>query len=258
MKNDSVFMFDRFLLNFRNTVGVNKNSLITSFTLTVVIVMLVNILMGSASGNIYAIYQSKYGILINFYYIFLYIIGFKIASTAFYETRRRDEKSAYLLLPSSMLEKYLSRLIMTTVIFFIKYTIAFYIGWVLGSVVNFWLFCLPLFFLNLYVPGFWNIIAVFVTLQSFFFLGGIYFRKFPIIKTVASIFFITVIISIILFFSSLFFKIAGSVLSGNFDINYVSRNFLIIRYGYIGLFNVLIPIICWLIGYYKLKETSIT
>ena len=257
MRTEPEFDLDRFYLNFRYTAGVNYNSLITSFVLTVVIVMLVNILMGAASGNIYALYQSKYDILINLYYIFLYIIGFKIASTAFYEIKRKNEKIAYLLLPSSMPEKYLCRLIMTTLLFFIKYTVAFYLGWLLSSVVNFWLFGLPLVFFNIYVPNFWNIIAVFVVLQSLFFLGGIYFRKFPIIKTVASIFLISVVIVIIMFFSALFFKVTGAVMSGNLDVNYLTRSFIVIKYWYIGLFYAFIPIMCWLIGYFKFKETSI-
>ncbi|MCP4180720.1 MAG: hypothetical protein GY756_23415 [bacterium] len=257
MKNDSSFSLNRFWLNFKYTFGINYRHLLTVFILTVVIIMLLNVIYGAVSDSIVFVYQAKYATLVNIYFIFLYISGLKLASTAFIELKDKDEKIAYLMIPSSIFEKYLCRLLMTTVIFFIKYTAAYLLGWFIGSVINYLLFGFPIFYLNLYIFGFWKIIAFFIVCHSIFFLGGICFRKFSIIKTIASVFFILVMIIIVILVIALILKGSGLIVPSHLNFYHMSKSIIFIKNWYICLLYFFIPIMCWIIGYYKLKESSI-
>jgi hypothetical protein len=257
MKNNSSFSLNRFWLNFKYTAGINYKQLLHVFVLTTVIVMLLNVIYGAVSDSVFLVYQAKYATLINIYFIFLYISGLKVASCAFSELKNKDEKITYLMLPSSTFEKYFCRLLMTTVMFFIKYTVAYLLGWFIGSIINYFLFGFPIYYLNLYIVGFWKIIAFFIVCHSIFFLGGICFKKFAIIKTVASVFLALVIMIIVIILLALILKQSGFIVPNNLNFHHMAKTIDFVKNWYICLLYIFLPIMCWLIGYYKLKESSI-
>ncbi|HJO92968.1 MAG TPA: hypothetical protein QF753_06190 [Victivallales bacterium] len=256
MKKDSSFSLNRFWLNFKYTAGINYTSFLTIFILTVVIVMLLNVILGSVS-SISSVYHSKHTVLANLYFIFLYIIGIKFASSAFSEMKNKDEKITYLMLPASVFEKYFCRLFMTTVIFFIKYTVAYLLGCFIGSIINYYLFGYPVYYLNIYIIGFWKIIAFFIVCHSIFFLGGIWFNKFALIKTIAFVCLILVLAIIVILGLALMLKFNELIGPNNIDFYHMSKSILFIKNWFICLLYIFLPVMCWITGYYKLKESSI-
>ena len=162
------------------------------------------------------------------YYVGLFLCGSLLASLMFADLSDGPKAIHFLLVPASALEKLLSALLYGVVLFFISYTLVYYlVDFIMVKVA--YNAAVTAHHTEFLTPAAAQVVNVFVTpheqgdnfyiyfllayigIQSAFFLGSVYFVKFSYIKTAVSV--------LVAFVSLAFFihKVMGSfVPDGNF------------------------------------------
>ncbi|MGO9308913.1 MAG: hypothetical protein ACLQDL_07825 [Spirochaetia bacterium] len=122
-----------------------------------------------------------------FFQTLLFLGGFIVTSLAFREVWQNGSGLAYLMLPGSLFEKFLAKLIMTSV-GFAAGTLVF-VSAVAGAseALDRVLFGVGHGFFNPFAPAALQAAARYLVFQSFFLLGSIWFRKLAFVKTALSI-----------------------------------------------------------------------
>ncbi|OQP55969.1 hypothetical protein A4H97_20495 [Niastella yeongjuensis] len=137
------------------------------------------------------------------YYAGLFLTGCLFASTIFNDLSEAPKGIHFLLTPASALEKLLTTIVFGVILFFISYTLVFYVFDVImlkvsNGVMASWLeqhhkaARPPQDLLNVFVPDdsakefLFYIMLIFFAVQSIFLLGSVYFVKFQYIKTLVS------------------------------------------------------------------------
>lgn len=193
---------------------------------------------------------------------FLFMIfasGTLYASQYFRDFGSRARGINFLMVPASTFEKFLCSLLYTVVLFFIVFTVAFYL-------VDFLLVAISNSFaptqaektsvINVFEVGFFTFsdqssiifLPIFFSVQSAFLLGSVYFRKYSFIKTVIAIF---------VFWFLMFFLVKlvyNGVMTGDIeDIDEVPQiTILIIKILIYGTAPLL-----WWISYSRLKAKQV-
>ena len=187
--------------------------------------------------------------------IILYVGIISKALNAFAEYRDKERAIAWMMLPGSILEKFLSRLLITSVLLFAVIYISYFIGINLGNIITALILRNPFYF---YIPlndstALQNIIFI-INLHAIFFAGGLYFKKHPFIKTCLTVLIISVCLTALL---SAFGGFAYAIKTSHSGDAYYMMN----RYwpDFAGraaklLFYCIIPVFCWIISFYRLRE----
>ena len=167
------------------------------------------------------------------FYFGLFVLGTFYASQYYHDLGSKPKGSNFLLVPASTFEKFLCSLLFTAVLFFIVFTLAFYLVDVLVVLIA-----------NAFHPSYngvttqegiafkahvanvfnmrelpqnnhlsYYFLVVFLTLQSVALLGSVYFSRYSYIKTVISLTVIIIITFLMLF------KLQESLMpKGNFSL----------------------------------------
>ncbi len=172
---------------------------------------------------------------------------------------------------ASIEEKFLSRLLLTTV------------GYIIVSLVFYWLFSViaagltELFFnrshqiFNPFTPFIWKMIRLFLITQSVIFFGALFFRKNTLLKTISSLTGLGIALSIIVYilvrlifwkyFDGWSLDMSTDLEYGLFSSNIFNETF---RSFFIGLGNVvefsflwIMAPFFWVISYLRLRETEV-
>ncbi len=117
------------------------------------------------------------------YYLILYVGGFIISSFAFGDYHDPGKAFLSLTLPCSNLERFLSRWILTSVIYAIGLLVLYYLFSLISYMINTWVYHQPFQLINILQPELWIEIGTYIVLQSVILLGAITFRKYVLIKT---------------------------------------------------------------------------
>ncbi len=216
---------------------------------------------GAAAGIIiiFSAYTAYTGIpayqLYNKFFAFLlFTAGLIITSGSFREMHLKNKAQYYLLLPASHFEKFLSRLLLTT----IGFSLFTLFGTVVVSYISEGLNTLlfnrhnPIF--NPFTSQVWLTIARYTVLQSIFFLGAVYFRKNNFIKTINVLLLSALILSIIVML--LFRHLFADILQGyRFSMVYANgMSFLRI----VNIFLWIVPApLFWTIAYFRITEAEV-
>lgn len=199
----------------------------------------------------------------------LFIYGFIFTSTAFREAHKKLLIHNWLMLPASTLEKFISKLLISSV------------GFAVASVAVYWIYTLIArlvieVFLGAYLPAFnpfdaivWQMVGHYLILQSIFLLGAVWFRNSNFIKTIVAVVLFSIIIS---FLSSLvawivFNDYFWTLVRGDFNFNIdFSAGFDMARLEGFGsgaavliktiYFGLLAPV-CWFGSWLKLRELEV-
>ncbi len=204
------------------------------------------------------------------YPLFLYTGGFVYTSACFREIHQRDRNSVYLLLPASVIEKFIHRLLTTTIVWILFSLVLYSISSFAAVISVNYAFNAGLPHFNPFSAEIFRTFPVYIINSSLFFLGSVYFRKMHFFKTLLSLFVfsvITVIIASVLariIFSSdisIFFSYG---FGKNFDLSdysliYVEFERIIsvfvktLRL----LYFILIAPLFWFVSYLRLKEVQV-
>ena len=198
---------------------------------------------------------------VGWFAVMLFVWGAIASSRAFRELHDKSRNEAYLLIPASTVEKTVARLLATTVglaIYLLIFTA------VVSVVVTGLLFLIPgsgagLF--NPLDPAVLPLIAGYLFLQSFFFVGAAWFRRRHFIKTTL-ILTLTGVASIVvlLLTVNIVFSPADIADPGSFaELVTGSHRSLTSLFRTLGtIFAILLPTACWTIAWLRVRETQVS
>ena len=262
MRTQNIFSPWRFYLLVRNGLALNKSAIL------IVSAAVGAILLSFSALDTFVGYRPRFHQWI--YLGVLYVGGLIVTSKIFKELHDTVKGSAWLLVPASLLEKASSRIVLSTVMYVVT-TMLIYFGFSLISEGFNWLLFRrhhPLFnpFDQLIING----VALYFVLQAPFLVGAIYFRKHPLSKTILAllgytfVFFVAVILAIWLIFGNYFngffpgletlieqTRTACESITAN-----IEKLGRVVLWVWRIIFWALIPPLCWIICYYRLKETE--
>lgn len=181
-----------------------------------------------------------------FYFIMLYVGGFIYTSNVFNDLHDPRKSFYFLTLPSSNLEKFLSKLLVSSVGYSSGLLLAYYVCSWISMVINFWFFHQTFYPLNIYQPQLWANIGKYIILQSMVLLGAIVFKKHALIKTILTVGCLYLVINILAF-----------LLSANicFDCqNGWSISFRSMMQVGLSIFWVVLAPLCWILTYSRISR----
>jgi hypothetical protein len=214
------------------------------------------------------------------YFFSLFIVGPFYASQFFKQLSSRSKGIDYLMVPASTLEKLLCAVLYGIFLFFIVFTVAFYVvdiitvglanlfhPWYSGEV-NAQGIVRKAHVINVFKgngsPVFY-FFMMFSALQSAFLLGSVYFAQYSYIKTAISVTLACLVIALVgFYFTSFFMPMGGFHDIGNYQVfsnDWKERKLIelphwigkvlefILYYGF--------PPIFWVTTYFRLKEKEV-
>lgn len=189
-----------------------------------------------------------------------FIGGYIFTSTIFSELRTSHRGYLYLTLPASTLEKLVVAWFISSVLYIIAAIVVFYFINLLLMLVAFLTNGEPVQLFNFFDPWMLKIYAIYIVTQSVFLLGAIYFRGVNFLKTLLTLFVISLVLSI---FSAILTRLIVFPGFGNFQF---SNNMPDGIEGFIGdVFVPTVKILFWyvmapfflVVSYYRLKERQV-
>ncbi len=194
METNNIFNIRRLYLLIRRQLLSNATALLIAF--------------GAVAGSLLVIslfvayfQPANLAGLTGLYFTVMFIGGYIFTSNIFAELHQSQRSYQYLTLPVSITERVLSAWILTAVVFpLIAILSMALIVFIANLVMNFTFDMEP--FQSVFSPLSWAAIKVYVVTQSVFLLGAAYFRKNNFLKTVLSLFVISMVIQAILALSA--------------------------------------------------------
>lgn len=204
-----------------------------------------------------------------FFPLTLLIGGHVVTSLAFTEMHNRGSGYLYLTMPGSILEKFLVKLLLTSLGWVVIATVAYGLFSILAAGLTQLFFGIahPLF--NPFRTNMLRFIHLYVVTQSVTLLGAIYFKKLHLVKTVLSASALVILGGLIfaLFTRIIFWRYfdsfsakhhMGYAMVLNFDQSEHLTDLLCVTSYYIKFFFwwLMAPLL-WVIGYFRLKDTEV-
>jgi len=254
----------RFLLIIRNEITLNRANFLI-FAAVVWGIQLIRLLITMGASHNISIYDGpSYG-------IFVFISGLIMTEKAFKDLHDQNKGAAWLTLPASMFEKYVSRVAYAIVASTASIMILFFLFSVVSKGIIY------LIFGTLNTPELFNPFSVDILLKSLrswillspFQLGIIYFKKRQFSKTFVSILGYQLFLVLI---AVVGLKIFISDVQGQFSVNFppeimpnlfienntsLAQAWSIVKWSASIAFWSLFAPFCWVTGYIRLKETEV-
>jgi len=198
-----------------------------------------------------------------FFPTMLFIAGFLFSAGVFSEIHKPVRNAYFFLLPASLFEKMLVRLLGSGICFALISILVYYLFSLISSgiaAIYDWGSC-PAF--NPFTRDMLLTIAVYLVTHSIFLFGSVYFKKHPFMKTGVSLFALAVFLGM---FAGIVFRIVYSdyfqgmnfIDNGMFtDFNCMNDfgNTLASIFKY--LFWIVLAPSCWVLTYLRLSETEV-
>ncbi|MDC7239205.1 MAG: hypothetical protein PQJ50_02470 [Spirochaetales bacterium] len=194
--------------------------------------------------------------------------GLIFTSMVFKEAHSANRIHYWLMTPASRLEKFLEKLLLSTVFYVLALMVVFFAATGLNSLVFRIFFDYSPGVFNPFTRYVWINVGNYMIVQSIFFLGAIWFRKYNFIKTVLTINVLQLALTIILgglgylifrapireamLGNSVYFMNAGQILTQNF-IRMNSTLVVLLKILYFGL---LAPFF-WFLSWMRMREVEI-
>lgn len=230
MNTSTLFSLKRFYYLVLNELKQNRKIIFIAF-MTILLFFLILPFSPSASLATYP--------------FFLYAGGFIITSRAFKDLHDPTRACSFLMLPCSNLEKFLSKWLLTSVIYAIGLLLICCVISVICGLIGVIFYHTSFYIFNIFQAGFPVVIGKYMIIQSIILLGAISFKQYPLIKTALALLILFFILSLFSLMISFFF--CPTCLPG----------FLIVSASFHGLYFIfwlLAAPLCWYITYLKLAE----
>ena len=145
----------------------------------------------------------------NFHDIFfrylLFLGGFLLSSNAFNELDKQHSRMSWLLLPCSIFEKHIVKLLITSLVYAVASLLFYSLLSYTAEGIYYLVYEARHPFFDPFSQNILYSLGVYLVLQSFFFTGAIYFRRFVFIKTVLSLMTICFILFVLVMLTMRFF-----------------------------------------------------
>lgn len=241
------FNIQRFALLVKLDLATNYKTILT-FTAATASLLFFYFLISPANnltGNFHA----------DLYSILLFVGGFWVSSLAFKELHDPEKNYIFLTLACSNLEKFLCKLLLTS----LGYVLALSIGYfILSLIINVFNLLLLKQFQPLFNPLHQSILVhiyYYIILQSVFLLGSIYFKKHVMSKILLTISCFLIILFMFTTICARFFLELDTFSISPF-VNYEHWFVLIPNFAKAIFWFYLAPL-CWLVTYLRLTETEL-
>ncbi|MBL7066447.1 MAG: hypothetical protein ISS29_01120 [Candidatus Marinimicrobia bacterium] len=194
MKTTHFFNSKRFFLLLRNDLLRNYRTMLVSAGAVAALYFVITLpSIFFSPGN------ASHDFHLGFYPALLFIGGFILSSSAFSEIHHSQKNTSFFMLPASIFEKMVSKLLLTTIGYVPASILLYYLLTVTSSgiaaIFTDWSF--PAF--NPFNREILLSVAIYLVTQSMFLFGGLYFKKHPFMKTLFSQFAITFVLTIFAF-----------------------------------------------------------
>jgi len=243
----------------RHDIQINKKSLISAFGAIAGVAVGVFLITSLTSDTQTGFHESLF---VNI----LMVGGFVTSSVAFGELHDKPKGLHYLMLPGSTFEKYIAKLLLTSIGWAVAATATYIVATIVGSLI-----VSPFGLSNpgIFLPvgrELWQAIGSYLVIQSIFLFGSIYFKKAAFFKTVVNL----VLAAFVLGF---FYAMTARVVFNEAFVGFgtvegpiaeifapgpgfepLVRSLQVV--GDIFLWAVT-PIFFWIVGYMRLRETEV-
>lgn len=256
MQDISTFSLTRVGLLLQNEYHLNKNKILLGLVSLIGFMFLfAGLYAASHDRDVIETYSVLFPLL-------YFIGGFGFTSVLFYQLHQANQRTHYLTIPASSLEKFASKWLLATVgwslLFYVVYMLGGFVFGTLGKTFN----MSHAFDPSFANQGMWIFFLIFLSVQSLFLIGAIYFNGYNFFKTVASIFATIVagIISAVIIFRVVMNPfIDGMEPSNNFTVHASFGNWVEGFIDAVFLYGVVLafPILMWTVAYFKLKEKEV-
>ncbi|MCG6910580.1 MAG: hypothetical protein LJE94_10715 [Deltaproteobacteria bacterium] len=252
------FQPTRVFLLIRNALVLNRSSIAVTTAAVGGVLMLVSLL--DVLG------QCRPGLHRNLFLLVLFSGGTLVTSRSFKELHDPIKGLPWLLLPASLLEKTLARILLTTVVVIAGSMVFFFFFSLISEGVNTFLFNRRHALFQPFDPLVLKGAMTYTAAQAPFLLGAVYFRKHALSKTTLGMLGFTVLFSLGVYVAARL--IFGGHLSGlEFDDLFTGAGYDLEWSALSGLgraaiitgkviFWLVLPLVSWTACYFRLKETE--
>jgi hypothetical protein len=190
-------------------------------------------------------------------------IGVVLVSRIFNDLYNPEQGTYYLTLPASIAEKYLVKLLSTTVVFFAYIVLAVFLGNTLANLINRLFYGTPLTLYNPFAGDLFGTFKTYIFFHAIFFFGSLSIKKNSFLKTVL----VCLAISFILSFVMLF--LAKTLMTSNlqllkelFIVNndelnisspFMRKMLIFLKF----IFSYFLPLALYAAAYFKLRKIEI-
>ena len=136
---------------------------------------------------------------------FFVFVGFAVTARSFSDMHSKERAYEWFMLPASILEKFLSKLLFTTVGWTLLFLAVYSISSLLGEVLGILAFGHRHPFFNPLHPDVWRVVLDYCIIQSVFLFGAAYFKRNNLVKTVLAVVLFFSVFAILLFLAGRFF-----------------------------------------------------
>lgn len=253
-----VFGSKRFWILLRNAVWLGRSKiLLAAVTGGALVVLFSGLTAFAHAGD---------QVHLRLYPVFLFMGGLLATSHAFRDLQDGGTAAAFMTLPASALEKFASRLVLTSIGYIAGSLVFYALAAALSEIINHALFGFSHPWFNPLHPSIRRWAALYFVTQSVFFTGAVFFRRFVLIKTTLFLSLLHLVL-FILTVSALRWALGSDVslfftLGPNGSWQSVSPGgvaaaldtlWTVLR----TLFWFALAPLCWLIGYFRLKNIEV-
>lgn len=258
MQVNSRFDLNRFWHLMKNDIVTNYRKLLIAAGAALGVLLFFNIIsMFGSSGPAASLVL---------YPQLLFIVGLLKTSSSFKDLHHPQRSYVYLTLPASNLEKFLSKLAVTTVGHVLATLVLFFTFSVLMAAISPLIFqqSYPLF--NPFDRIVLVLISIYIIVQSIFMVGAVYFRKNAFVKTLFSLFMLQIALAL---FVGILVKLVfiGYFEGWHFTFDAIRLSSPVVEqqlenffWGFAQfmkfLFYWILAPVLWLVSYFRLKETE--
>jgi len=255
----------------KRIVWLLRNDLLSSvkiFLITAGTVIGILLIVNIASAHTY--YEWNFHSV--FYPVTFLICGLITTSTVFRNMHKMNRGYQYLTLPASTAEKFLEKLILTTVGFTIFITAGYFIFSLLSAGLTTWFFGISHGIFNPFSGEALYYMALYIVMSSVIFFGAAYFRKLSIMKTLLSLFGLAFVFAVIALIAArlIFWKyFVGMGFFVSIDDSFFNAIALSSRYQTLLsfsnglsifiriLFWAVMPLFFWFLGFLRIREKEV-
>ncbi len=198
-------------------------------------------------------------------YIFILMVGGLITtSLSFSDIHTKGKNIAWFMTPASQVEKYLVRLLETTVGMIVYTVVAYFLFSVFAHGVTMLLFHKGMGLFNPFQKQIGSWILRYIIIQSVFLFGAVYFKKTHFVKTILWIVIVGIFLSILTvlifrivfadYFDGMSFSIRAEI---NLNLNQLDTSWqLPLQIAGKIVLTIIAPFF-WITGYFRLTETEV-
>jgi len=254
MEKINQFSFNRFILLIKRYLIFNIKTLLIGLAAGSGVMIVVSLLQAYFSTGYFNV-----NALVTTGHTFIFVGGYILTSMAYNEIHTPARSQFYLTLPATAAEKLFSNWFITSIIYVIVTNLVLWLVLLLSNSIAHIAWSTPWDIFNPFAPSNTRLMAIYMATQGIFFLGALYFRKNNFMKTILSLFVISMIINLItVAFAYLIFGTPGlytdmEAMDPDFGYNFITIMPKVMK----GLLYWVLAPFCLVVSYFTLKEREV-